>query len=208
MHSKCGNMEKACSTFDGMTRRTLVTWTAMIQGLALHGHGRAALTRFSQMQREGFRLDEVVVLIMINACSHAGLVEEGKHFFRSMAEEHGMEPWMEHYGSMVDLLCRAGLVNEALDFVMNMPLKPDAVIWRTLVAACRNQGNVNLAAEVLDCMMEMEPEDSGNYVLKSNLHAMIGDWQSVQEVRSSMSCKKVAKTQPAHSYVQPTTMSM
>ncbi|URD88961.1 PPR repeat [Musa troglodytarum] len=89
-----------------------------------------------------------------------------------------------------------------------MPLKPDAVIWRTLVAACRNQGNVNLAAEVLDCMMEMEPEDSGNYVLKSNLHAMIGDWQSVQEVRSSMSCKKVAKTQPAHSYVQPTTMSM
>ncbi|CAL9066954.1 pentatricopeptide repeat-containing protein At4g38010-like [Musa acuminata AAA Group] len=204
MHSKCGNMEKACSTFDRMTRRTLVTWTAMIQGLAMHGHGRAALTRFSQMQREGFRLDEVVVLIMINACSHAGLVEEGKHFFRSMAEEHGMEPWMEHYGSMVDLLCRAGLVNEALDFVMNMPLKPDAVIWRTLVAACRNQGNMNLAAEVLDCMMEMEPEDSGNYVLKSNLHAMIGDWDSVQEVRSSMSCKKVAKTQPAHSYVQPT----
>ncbi|WOL13703.1 pentatricopeptide repeat-containing protein [Canna indica] len=143
MHSKCGRIEKSCRIFGKMTRRTLITWTAMIRGLAMLGHGRVALTKFLQMQMEGFRLDEVAFLSMINACSHAGLVEEGKYFFMSMVEVHGIKPWMEHYGSMVDLLCRAGLLNEAFGFVVSMHLKPDIIIWRTLnnIITQKSDGN-------------------------------------------------------------------
>lgn len=204
MHSRCGNIDKSCKIFGQMRRRNLITWTAMIQVLAMHGHGQAALTYFSQMQTEGFRPDEVCLLSMINACSHFGLVEEGKHFFRWMVEEQGMRPWMEHYGSMVDLLCRAELVNDAFAFVVSMPLKPDIIIWRTLIGACRDQGNINLARQAVDYITDSEPVDSGNLILKSNLYAMIGDWDSVQEVRSYMRCMEVAKQQPACSYIEST----
>ncbi|KAJ0975231.1 hypothetical protein J5N97_017196 [Dioscorea zingiberensis] len=117
MHGKCGNIEKACQIFKEMKVRTLVSWTSMIQGLALHGHGMEALVRFSQMQRKGFVPDKVVFLSVLNACNHAGLATEGIQCFKLMVEEHGMDPWMEHYGSMVDLLCKAGLLGNAFDFV-------------------------------------------------------------------------------------------
>ncbi|KAJ0975252.1 hypothetical protein J5N97_017217 [Dioscorea zingiberensis] len=127
MHGKCGNIEKACQIFKEMKVRTLVSWTSMIQGLALHGHGMEALVRFSQMQRKGFVPDKVVFLNVLNACNHAGLATEGIQCFKLMVEEHGMDPWMEHYGSMVDLLCKAGLLGNALISWVNMPVKPDAV---------------------------------------------------------------------------------
>ncbi|XP_010917002.1 pentatricopeptide repeat-containing protein At1g08070, chloroplastic-like [Elaeis guineensis] len=202
MHSKCGDIEKACRIFDQMTERTLISWTAIIQGLAMHGYGVAALVRFSQMQREGFKPDDVVFLSVMNACSHAGLVEEGKQCFESMVEEHGITPRIEHYGSIVDLLCRAGLLDEAFQFLVRMPVKPDAVIWRTLIGSCRDQGNISLARQVMDYVLDLEPEHSGNYILKSNLHAMIGDWESVHEVRNDMGFREVTKSDPGHSYVE------
>ncbi|XP_058092111.1 pentatricopeptide repeat-containing protein At2g13600-like [Magnolia sinica] len=202
MHAKCGNVKEACRIFSRMTAKTLVSWTTMIQGLAMHGHGIAALVRFSQMQREGFRPDGIVFLSILGACSHAGLVNEGRRCFRLMIEEHGVVPWMEHYGCMVDLLCRAGLLNEALEFVERMPMEPDVVMWRALVGACKNQGNIALARKVMRQLLELEPKDSGNYILISNLYATIGEWDNVMEVRNEMGYRGVIKIDPGCSLME------
>lgn len=202
MHSKCGNIEKACQIFEEMKVRTLVSWTSMIQGLALHGHGVEALVRFSQMQREGFKPDKVVFLNVLNACSHAGLAMEGMQCFKSMIEEHGVDPWMEHYGSMVDLLCKVGLVKDAFDFIMSMPIKPDPVIWRALIRACQDQGEADLASQALSRLFELEPEHSGNYILKSNFLATIEEWDSVKEVRDDMAITRIAKRDPGFSSIE------
>ncbi|KAL5992173.1 hypothetical protein ACLOJK_013088 [Asimina triloba] len=201
MHSKCGNVNEACLIFSRMTMKTVVSWTTIIQGLAMHGHGIAALVRFSQMQREGFKPDHMIFLSILGACSHCGLVDEGKRCFRSMIEEHGLVPWIEHYGCMVDLLCRAGLVHEALELVERMPMKPDVVMWRALVGACKNQGTIGLARRLMGRLLESEPKDSGNYVLISNLYAMIGEWDNVFELRNEMDVKGVMKNDPGHSLV-------
>ncbi|PKA64294.1 Pentatricopeptide repeat-containing protein [Apostasia shenzhenica] len=201
MHSKCGGMQKACEIFDRTRERSTISWAAMIQGLALHGHGTAALTRFVQMQMEGFKPDEILFLNIMNACSHAGMVHEGKQCFKSMAEEYGLIPWIEHYGVMVDLLCRAGLLNEAFEFIACMPIKPDGVIWRTVTRACEEQGNVFIARQLIDLLMKFEPKYSGNYVMKSNLHAVIGQWNDVEVVRSEMCVREVRKNHHACSWI-------
>lgn len=202
MHAKCGNIKKACQVFDGIMVKTLVSWTTLIQGLAMHGHGIAALVRFCQMQREGFRPDPVAFLSILWACSHAGLVDEGRQCFRSMEEEHGIAPWKEHYGCMVDLLCRAGLVDEAFQFVKSMPVKPDAVTWRTLLGACKGQGNIDLARRIMNHLLVSEPGYSGNYILVSNLYAMRGEWDNVKEVRDEMEVQGVVNRDPACSVVE------
>ncbi|XP_020093560.1 pentatricopeptide repeat-containing protein At4g14820-like [Ananas comosus] len=206
MHCECGNLEKSCKIFDRMKERTMISWATVIQGLAMHGHGVAALIRFVQMQREGFRPDEILFLAIINACSHSGLVSEGRQCFYSMVEEYGMVPWMEHYGSMVDLLCRVQLLDEAFEFVMAMPVKPDAVIWRMLLVACRDQGNIGLARKVIDYIIELEPDHKGSYILKSNLCAMIGEWGGVQEVRNKLGLIEVSKKDPAQSFIEVSAM--
>lgn len=207
MHAKCGNINRACQVFDGIMAKTLVSWSTMIQGLGMHGYGIAALLRFSQMQREGFRPDYIVFLSLLSACSHAGLVDEGLRCFRLM-EEYGMTPWKEHYGCMVDLLCRAGLVDEALQFIESMPMEPDVITWRTLLAACKSLGNIALARQILYHLLVLEPNYSGNYILMSNLHAIIGEWDNVKEVRDEMEVRGVIKSDPASSLVEEVNASL
>ncbi|XP_042515270.1 pentatricopeptide repeat-containing protein At1g08070, chloroplastic-like [Macadamia integrifolia] len=202
MYARCGNLKKACQIFDEMDKKTLVSWTTIIQGLAMHGHGMQALVRFTQMQREGFRPDSVVFLSIISACSHSGLVNEGRECFRSMVEDYGIQPWMEHYGCMVDLFCRAGFVNEGFEFVEAMPVNPDAIVWRSLIGACRNQGNVLLARRILDHLLILEPNYGGNHILLSNLYAMMGEWDNVEEVRMEMGVRGVSKPYPGASVVE------
>jgi pentatricopeptide repeat protein len=190
MHGKMGRVKRACEIFDSMGVRTVVSWTAVIQALAVHGHGVAALVRFSQMLRQGFWPDEVIFLSMINACCHSTLVSEGRRLFKSMVEEYRITPWMEHYGSMVDLLCRSGMIDEAFEFVLAMPVKPDPVIWRVLTGACRDHGNTSLARKVIDHVIDMDPDHGGNYVLASNLHAADENWGRVVDVRVDMGVRK------------------
>ncbi|KAK9277878.1 hypothetical protein L1049_027435 [Liquidambar formosana] len=202
MHSKCGNIKKACQIFDGMLEKTLVSWTTMIQGLAMHGHGVPALVRFTQMQIEGLKPDNIVFLSILSACSHAGLVDEGRKCFYSMIKDYHMEPWMEHYGCMVDLLCRAGLVNEAFEFVENMPIKPDMIVWRMLVGACQSQGNISLATQVMNHLGQLGPKNSEDYLLLSNLYAAMAEWDNVKEVRKEMRDRGVSKQDPASSLIE------
>jgi pentatricopeptide repeat protein len=142
------------------------------------------------MLRQGFWPDEVIFLSMINACCHSTLVSEGRRLFKSMVEEYHITPWMEHYGSMVDLLCRSGMLDEAFEFVLAMPVKPDPVIWRVLTGACRDHGNTSLARKVIDHVIDMDPDHGGNYVLASNLHAADENWGRVVDVRVDMGVRK------------------
>ncbi|KAG8074750.1 hypothetical protein GUJ93_ZPchr0006g42905 [Zizania palustris] len=208
MHGKMGKMGRCCEIFDSMSVRTVVSWTAIIQALAVHGHGVAALVRFSQMLRQGFQPDEVIFLSVINACGHSRLVNEAHQLFKSMIEEYHITPWMEHYGSMVDLMCKAGMLEEAFEFVLAMPVRPDPVIWRVLTGACRDHGNSVLARKVVDHVIDMEPDHGGNYVLASNLFAANGDWRGVVDVRVEMGVwKETSRCTAALSYIEVDTES-
>ncbi|CAN6162839.1 unnamed protein product [Urochloa humidicola] len=203
MHGKMGRVRRSCEIFDSMGLRTVVSWTAMIQALAMNGHGGSALVRFAQMLREGFHPDEVTFLSIINACGHSSLVNEVRQLFKSMVQEYRITPWMEHYGSMVNMLCKAGVLDEAFEFVLAMPVKPDPVIWRVLASACHDHGNASLARKVMDHVIGMEPDHDGNYILASNLYAADEDWRRVIDVRLDMGVKKgTSRGAIAASYVE------
>ncbi|KAM6584357.1 hypothetical protein CsatB_011359 [Cannabis sativa] len=204
MYAKCGNIKKACEVFDWMIKRTLVSWTTIIHGLAMHGYAIPALLRFSQMQREGFKPDGVVFLSILSACSHVGLADEGRKCFNSMIQDYHMKPGRVHYGCMIDLLCRGGLVNEAFELVNNMPEKPDMIMWRMLIGACRNQGDISLVDEISSHLHGngMGPECSEDYGLLSNVYAEAGQWVRVKEIRKEMKIKGLMKLDPGFSSVQ------
>ena len=204
MHAKCGNIMKSCQIFDGMKEKTIASWTTMIQGLAMHGHGCSALVRFCQMQREGFKPDGIFFLGFLSACSHAGLVDEGRRYFSSMEADYHITPWMEHYGCMVDILCRAGLLDEAFEFVQNMPIKPDMVVWRTLLRACQTRGNISLANQVMKMnhLCDSAPKKSEDYVLLSNLFASNAEWDNVKKLRKEMKIRGVTKQYPGSSFIE------
>lgn len=186
MYAKCGQVDRALSVFNGMSKKDLVSWNCMLQGLAMHGHGEKALQLFSIMRQEGFRPDKVTLVAVLCACVHAGFVDEGIRYFNNMERDYGIVPHIEHYGCMVDLLGRGGRLKEAYRLVQTMPVEPNVVIWGTLLGACRMHNAVGLAEEVLDCLFKLEPSDPGNYSLLSNIFASAGDWSSVANVRLQM----------------------
>nr|DAD21798.1 TPA_asm: hypothetical protein HUJ06_023261 [Nelumbo nucifera] len=185
MYSKCGSIEKALQVFERFPKRNVVTWNAIIGGLAMHGRAMDALDHFSKMEQSGVTPSDVTYIGVLSACSHAGLVDEGKSYFRQMVRV-GLRPRIEHYGCMVDLLGRAGLLEEAEEIILNMPIEPDDVIWKALLGACKMHGNVEIAKRVAKYLMEMVPHDSGSYVALSNMYASLGNWEAVAQVRLMM----------------------
>ncbi|KAJ4707368.1 Pentatricopeptide repeat-containing protein [Melia azedarach] len=137
MYAKCGSLDDAMSVFNGMTKKDVVSWNAMIHGLAMHSHGEQALELFSRMQGEGFEPDNYTFIGILCACTHAGFIDEGIRYFYSMERDYGILPQVEHYGCMIDLLGRGGRLKEAFRLVQNMPVEPNAIIWGTLLGACR-----------------------------------------------------------------------
>ncbi|KAJ0980481.1 hypothetical protein J5N97_008736 [Dioscorea zingiberensis] len=179
MYSKCGCINDAMLIFRSMETKDVITMNAMIGGLATHGRGVEALELFEHMLREGERPDGITFVGALSACVHAGMVEKGYAYFRLMAEDYSITPWIEHYGCMVDLLGRAGLFNEAIDFIASMPLKPDCVIWSALLGACQVHNDVRLAKLVMNKIIKLEPEDVTNYVALSNIYGAAGRWREV-----------------------------
>ncbi|CAN0853822.1 Pentatricopeptide repeat-containing protein At4g21065 [Linum grandiflorum] len=185
--------------FSRMPERNVRTWTALINGLAVHGRSREALELFHDMKKVGcLRYDHITFSAALVACSHGGLVNDGWRIFRSIKEEYGMEPNMENYGCMVDLLGRAGLLDDALKFVEQMPCKPNAIIWRTLLGACVNHNNTALADEVNNKLFHLDPYHDGDYVLLSNAYGGTGKYAKKAELRASMREKRISK-EPGHS---------
>ncbi|KAK8971058.1 Pentatricopeptide repeat-containing protein [Platanthera guangdongensis] len=187
MYAKCGCIELSRHVFGEMPTRDVFAWNAMIFGMAAHGQVKEALELFQEFIAEELHPTAVTFVGVLNACSLAGLLNEGWSFFNSMMSEYGIEPEVEHYGCMVDLLGRAGYVPEALELIEGMRVEPDPVLWATLLGACRNHGFVQLGIMIGQKLIKLEPGHDGHYVLLAALYCMAKKWEDVIKVRRLMS---------------------
>ncbi|KMS98200.1 hypothetical protein BVRB_4g094640 [Beta vulgaris subsp. vulgaris] len=194
MYAKCGAIETARRLFDDMDERHVTTWNVMIDAYGTHGLGEAALELFSEMQNGPIQPNEVTFLCIISACSHSGLVGDGKYYFGMMKEEYSLEPAMDHYGAMVDLLGRAGLLDEAWDFIQNMPIEPGVSIYGAMLGACKIHKNLELGEKAANRLFDLDPDDGGYHVLLANIYSAASMWDKVAEVRSMMDKKGLRKT--------------
>lgn len=202
MYSKCGAVKEALATFDDMKRRNTLTWNTIILGLAKHGYADEALRLFARMLEERLQTpDDVTFLGVLCACSYCGRVEEGMEYFQIMREEFGIRPTIKHYGCVVDMMGRAGLVEEAYRLIERMPIECNAIVWRALLAACHLHGKVELGDKVMRHLLAVEPGHSGDYVLLSSMYASSGKWNEVLEVRRLMQGRGVEKPKPGNSSI-------
>ncbi|CAN1772907.1 Pentatricopeptide repeat-containing protein At2g20540 [Linum perenne] len=186
MYAKCGVMESAVDVFRSMKRKDLISWNTMICGLAAHGHGADALNMFTEMKDAGERPDAITFTGILSGCVHMGFVHGGFSYFHSMIDDYSIEPRIEHYGCMVDLLARAGLLAQAVDFIFKMPIEADAVMWATLLAACRVYKNVEFAELALGKLVEFNPKNPANYVMLSNVYGDVGRWKDLARLKVAM----------------------
>ncbi|GAV79460.1 PPR domain-containing protein/PPR_2 domain-containing protein [Cephalotus follicularis] len=193
MYAKCGDMNKAMEVFWGTKDRNVYTWSSAMNGLAINGAGEECLELFSLMKWVGVIPNEITFVSVLRGCSLVGLVDEGCHHFDSMRKVYGIEPQLEHYGCMVDLYGRAGLLEKALSFINSMPMKPHAGAWGALLNACKTYKNMGLGELASQKIVELEAENHGAYVLLSNIYADSKDWDGVINVREIMKAKGVRK---------------
>lgn len=194
VYAKSGSIHVARKLFEMMNERHVTTWNAMIDGYGSHGLGIDAVDLFCKMQKGKIKPNDVTFLCVISACSHSGLVEEGLKFFESMKNEYGLEPAMDHYGAMADLLGRAGLLDEAWDFIQKMPIDPGITVYGAMLGACRIHKNIELGEKVAMQIFELSPNNGGYHVLLSNLYATASMWDKVAKVRNMMENQGLKKT--------------
>lgn len=195
MYCKCGEVDLGMEVFDRMIDKNLLAWTSMVKGLAMHGRGVEALRLFGEMEKtSGLIPDDVAFLSILSACTHTGLVDDGRRIFKSMTTVYGVVPKLEHYGCMVDLMARNGLLNDAMKLVESMPMAADSLIWGAIMAGCRFHGDVGLAEVAVKHLNRLEPNNSGVYVLLANIYAASGRYQDARNVRILMKAKGVEKT--------------
>ncbi|XP_019447172.1 PREDICTED: pentatricopeptide repeat-containing protein At2g22410, mitochondrial [Lupinus angustifolius] len=194
MYAKCGNIAKAVQVFEEIPQRNCLTWTSIICGLALHGNARDALSYFSKMINIGLIPDEITFLGVLSACCHGGLVEEGRKYFSQMSSKFNISPKLKHYSCMVDLLGRAGHLEEAEDLIKNIPMAPDAAVLGALFFACRVHGNVLIGERTAFKLLEVDPQDSGNYVLLASMYSEAKMWKEARSARKMMEDRGVEKT--------------
>ncbi|KAL3522318.1 hypothetical protein ACH5RR_015152 [Cinchona calisaya] len=201
MYAKCGSLKDADRAFSEVPQRGIVSWSAMIGGLAQHGHGKKALLLFDKMLKDGVAPNHVTLVSVLCACNHAGLVTEAKNYFKMMEESFGIQPTQEHYACMIDVLGRAGKLDEAMDLVKKMPFEANASIWGALLGAARIHKNVELGQLAAEMLLTLEPEKSGTHVLLANIYASVGSWDNVAKMRRLMKDSKVKK-EPGMSWIE------
>lgn len=203
MYAKCGAVDHASKVFENMSFKNTVTWNAMISALAFNGQSREAISLFNRMSEENGDIipDEVTFVGVLSACVHGGMVKEGRKFFDIMTSDFGLVPKIEHYSCMVDLLSRAGLVYEAWDFIQKMPEKPDEIALGALLGACQKAGNLDVSERVMELLVEMEPRNSGNYIISSHIYANSKRWDDSAKMRLLMRQNGVTKV-PGSSWIE------
>ncbi|XP_010535274.1 PREDICTED: putative pentatricopeptide repeat-containing protein At1g17630 [Tarenaya hassleriana] len=195
MYMKCGSLSEGDMIFEVMTEKDLTSWNTMISGYGIHGHGERALGIFDQMIKAGFCPDDVTLIAVLSACSHAGLVKEGREIFYSMSKEFGIEPQVQHYACIVDMLGRAGFLKEASEILKSMPIEPNTRVWGALLNSCRMHNNMDLVEEPALQLFSLESEMAGNYMLLSNIYSAGGRWEESAKIRAlakTRDLKKVA----------------
>jgi pentatricopeptide repeat protein len=193
MYGKCGSIHNAVRVFTAMPVKNIYSWNSMITGLAMNGCERQALSLFWKMQMAGVRPNDITFIGLLGACSHSGLVDEGRWLFNRMVNGFGIAPVQEHYGLMVDLLGRAGYVREAVDFVCSMPVEPHPGLWGALAGACKTHGEVELGEEIAKKLIQLEPRHGSRYILLSNIYGASNRWDDMATVRSVLKERKVPK---------------
>lgn len=193
MYARCGNLELGRRVFDQIDKRDVVLWNSMISSYGIHGFGREAIQTFKQMIREQISPSLISFVSVLGACSHAGLVEEGKLLFNSMVKEHRIYPSVEHYACMVDLLGRANQLDEAAKVIEDMRIEPGRKVWGSLLGACRIHGNVELAERASQRLFELEPMNAGNYVLLADIYAETKMWDEVKRVKKLLEARGLQK---------------
>lgn len=201
MYCKCGNLEDANCIFSHMVHKDVISWSAMLMGMAQNGFSRKALDLFEEMKVSGTKPNYITMLGVLFACSHAGFLEEGQYYFHSMSKVFGITPGREHYGCMVDLLGRAGKLDEAVNLIHGMECEPDAVTWRALLGSCRVHRNMDLAAHAANQIIKLDPCDAGTYILLSNIYAKSERWHEVSRVRNAMEHRGIKK-EPGCSWIE------
>uniref|UniRef100_A0A0E0MFH0 Pentacotripeptide-repeat region of PRORP domain-containing protein n=1 Tax=Oryza punctata TaxID=4537 RepID=A0A0E0MFH0_ORYPU len=194
MYAKTGAMEEAIAVFDGMPERCTATWNALITGLAHHGHGEVALATFHQMRRDGVLPNAATLVGVLSAYGCTGRLDEARRVFASMEKDFAVAPTIQHYGCMVDLLGRSGLLTEAEEMIRGMTTcDADTVIWGALLTACKNHSNIDVAERAVQEMLKLDPSNHGVYVVLSNMYAEAGRWQDVDKLRKVMKRVQLSK---------------
>lgn len=204
MYCKCGSLKDANCTFTGMVEKDVISWSTMLIGFAQNGYSKKALDLFEEMKASGLKPNYITVLGVLFACSHAGLVEAGQHYFESMKMLYGINPGREHYGCMIDLLGRAGKLKEAMKLIHEMTSEPDAVTWRTLLSACKVHRDMDLAEYAAKQVLKLDSHDAGTYILLSNIYANAQRWEDVAILRNSMRDGGIKK-EPGCSWIEVNT---
>ncbi|KAF3444836.1 hypothetical protein FNV43_RR14529 [Rhamnella rubrinervis] len=202
IYSKCGSLECAHKIFNDIPNESkdIVLWSVIIAGYGMHGHGETAFSLFNQMVQSGVKPNQVTFTSVLHACSHSGLVDEGLHLLKYMLANHQVNAPTDHYTCIVDLLGRAGRLEEAYDIIQNIPFKPNHAIWGALLGACVIHENVELGEVAAKWLFELEPENTGNYVLLAKIYAAVGRWKDAENVRRMMGQIGLRKS-PAQSVV-------
>ncbi|PON65938.1 DYW domain containing protein [Trema orientale] len=186
MYARCGDIDKAQTVFNEMKERDVSTYNSIITGLGMHGKSVEAIEMFHAMIKQGIRPNNITFVGVLNACSHRGLVELGFEIFHSMVRTYKIEPQVEHYGCMVDLLGRVGRLEEAHSFIQRMKTGPDHIMLGALLSACKTHGNLELGERVAKTLLDCGKADSGTYILLSNVYASSGRWNEAAKVRAEM----------------------
>ncbi|KAL5973396.1 hypothetical protein ACLOJK_030046 [Asimina triloba] len=202
MYARCGMIDDSKQIFSLMSEPDLVSWNSLLAGCAQHGYGREVVEIFEEMRSSGIRPDHTTLLSVLSACSHVGLLEKGLEYFDLMNHGDSEEaPRVEHYACIVDLLGRAGQLDEAESFIETMPIKPEASVYRALLSACRVHGNMDIATRAAKCLLELCPTDSSTYVLLSNVFAAGQCWDGAAGMRKLMRERGVRKN-PGLSWIE------
>ncbi|KAK7349434.1 hypothetical protein VNO77_06800 [Canavalia gladiata] len=186
MYSKGGKLKAAHEIFRQIKEKALPCWNCLMMGYAIYGRGEEVMILFDNMCKTGIRPDAITFTTLLSGCKNSGLVMEGWKYFDSMKTDYNITPTIEHYSCMVDLLGKAGFLDEALDFIQTMPLKPDASIWSALLASCRIHKDIKLAEIAARNLFKLEPYNSANYVLMMNIYSTLGRWEDVERLKDSM----------------------
>ncbi|EXB57553.1 hypothetical protein L484_022659 [Morus notabilis] len=200
MYSRCGNLNDAYCVFEENEDRNVVCWTAMIAAYQQHGCANQVFESFRAMLGDGIKPNYITFVSVLSACSHAGLVEEGFEYFNSMTEMHGIIPGHEHYACMVDLLSRAGRLDEARRFIESMPIRPNSSSWGALLGACKDHNNLEMGRQVAEKLFCLEPNNPGNYVQLCNMYTNNGRLKEADDVRRLMGLNRVRK-EPGCSWI-------
>ncbi|XP_057834772.1 pentatricopeptide repeat-containing protein At5g39350-like [Cryptomeria japonica] len=201
MYAKCGSIAKAHKLFERMPQRDIISWNAMIAGYGQNGFCKDALKIFKLMKHSGTYPDIVSFACVLCACSHAGLVDEGCTYFNQMSNSNCITPTADHYVCMVDLLGRAGYLEDALNFIIKIPVKPKVVVWMCFLGACRSHMNIGLGAFTATLLVDLDPTNAATYVLLSNIYAEVGRWDEAQMVRRLMKDRGIEKI-PGFSWIE------